>query len=73
MEILFLGVVCVGLGLYVLYLQNKLESAQEMMTHMIDAMYDAANGDVKFVRTENGVRAVPLDKKQDAEDDKLLS
>ena len=70
MEILFLGVICVGLGLYVLRLQNKLERAQEMMTHMVDAMYDAAKGEVKFVRTENGVRAEYIDKD---EDDKLLS
>ncbi len=62
----FLGVVCVGLAVYVLHLQYKLEGAEYMITNMIDAMIDIADGNAKAVRTgDTGVKVVPATKRKE--------
>jgi hypothetical protein len=66
MEMLFLGAVCVGLAIYILYLQNKVEDAESMMTNMIDAMIDIADGKAKAVRTgDTGVKVVSIEVKKE--------
>ena len=70
MEMLFLGTVCVGLAIYILYLQNKVEDAEHMMNNMVEAMMDIADGDAKVIRTDNGVKVLPATKGKES---KLLS
>ena len=66
MEIFYLGVVCVGLAIYVLYLQRLVDSAESMMTNMIDAMIDIADGKAKAVRTgDTGVKVVAVEVKKE--------
>lgn len=62
MEVLFLGVVCMGLALYVLHLHHELEGAESMITNMVDAMIEIADGKAKAVRTSNtGVKVVSIE------------
>ena len=70
MDVFFLGGVCVGLSIYILYLQRKVDSAEDMMTNMIESMMDIADGEAKAVRTDDGVRVVPIIR---AAEEKLLS
>lgn len=70
MDVFFLGGVCVGLAIYVLHLQYKLEGAEGMIINMIEAMMDIADGEAKAVRTGEGVRVVPATKEKQ---EKLLS
>lgn len=65
MEMLFLGTVCVGLAVYVLHLQYKLEDAESMMNNMVEAMMDIADGKAKAVRTDNGVKVVSIEVKKE--------
>ena len=65
MEVLFLGVVCVGLALYVLHLHHELEGAESMITNMVEAMMDIADGESKAIRTDNGVRVIPIEAKKE--------
>lgn len=59
MDIVFLGGVCVGLAIYIIYLQRLVDSAEDMINNMIEAMMDIADGEAKAVRTDRGVRVVP--------------
>lgn len=70
MDVFFLGGVCVGLAIYVLYLQRKVDSAEDMMTNMVEAMMDIADGEAKAVRTDGGVRVIPI---TPVKEEKLLS
>jgi hypothetical protein len=70
MDVFFLGGVCVGLAIYILYLQRKVDSAEDMMINMIESMMDIADGEAKAVRTDDGVRVVPIIR---AAEEKLLS
>jgi hypothetical protein len=66
MEMLFLGTVCVGLAIYILYLQNKVEDAEHMMNNMVEAMMDIADGKAKAVRTgDTGVKVVAIELKKE--------
>lgn len=70
MDVFFLGGVCVGLAIYILYLQRKVDSAEGMMNNMVEAMMDIADGEAKAVRTDGGVRVIPITR---AAEEKLLS
>ena len=70
MDVFFLGGVCVGLAIYILYLQRKVDSAEDMMINMIESMMDIADGEAKAVRTDDGVRVVPI---TPVKEEKLLS
>jgi hypothetical protein len=70
MDVFFLGGVCVGLAIYILYLQRKVDSAEDMMTNMIESMILIADGEAKAVRTDDGVRVVPI---TPVKEEKLLS
>lgn len=70
MDVFFLGVVCVGLAIYILHLQRKVDSAEDMMTNMVESMILIADGEAKAVRTGEGVRVVPI---TPVKEEKLLS
>lgn len=70
MDVFFLGGVCVGLAIYILYLQRLIDSAEDVMNNMVEAMMDIADGDAKAIRTDKGVRVVPVMKEKES---KLLS
>lgn len=65
MDIVFLGVVCVGLAVYILYLQRLIDGAEDVMNSMVEAMMDIADGEAKAIRTDKGVRVVPATKRKE--------
>ena len=70
MDVLMLGVICVGLAIYVLYLQRLVDSAESMINNMVEAMMDIADGEAKAIRTDKGVKVIPATL---VKEDKLLS
>lgn len=65
MDVFFLGVVCVGLAIYILYLQRLIDSAEDVMNSMVEAMMDIADGEAKAIRTDGGVKIVPATKRKE--------
>lgn len=65
MDVFFLGVVCVGLAVYILYLQRMIDRAEDVMNSMVEAMMDIADGEAKAIRTDGGVRVVPATKRKE--------
>lgn len=70
MDVFFLGGVCVGLAIYILYLQRIIDGAEDVLNNMVEAMMDIADGEAKAIRTDGGVRVVPITR---AAEEKLLS
>jgi len=66
MEVFFLGGVCVGLAVYILYLQRIIDKAEDVMNSMVEAMMDIADGEAKAIRTDGGVRVVPATKRKES-------
>ena len=66
MDVFFLGGVCVGLAIYILYLQRVIDGAEDVMNSMVEAMMDIADGEAKAIRTDGGVRVVPTTKRKES-------
>lgn len=54
-----LALVCLGLCVYVFRLQRKVRHLLFVIELLLEGATRAADGKLKFVRTANGVRAVP--------------
>ena len=65
MDVFFLGGVCVGLAVYILYLQRLIDGAEDVMNSMVEAMMDIADGEAKAIRTDGGVKIVPATKRKE--------
>ena len=66
MDVFFLGGVCVGLAVYILYLQRMIDKAEDVINSMVEAMMDIADGEAKAIRTDGGVRVVPATKRKES-------
>jgi len=58
MEVIILGVTCLGLCMWVLKLQSDLKKTTHILCVMAEGMKRMADGEIELERTPEGIRAV---------------